>query len=64
MRYVLALGLLIALCGSASAAPVRHPHTRHPVTVRHSYNFVVPPPVHYDDSPGYHDPSRFGGGAP
>jgi len=63
MRSVLALGLLIALCASAGAAPARHPRTHHHTILRHSYNFV-PPPVHYDDTPGYHDPSRFGGGAP
>jgi hypothetical protein len=64
MRYVLTLGLLIALCGFASAATVRHPHPRHHAGFRHSFGYVVPSPVHYDDAPSYRDPSKFGGGAP
>ena len=77
MRYVLALGLLVALCGSADAARVHHFKPRH-VIVRDSQaaipGFVrdsraeVPgfavPPSWYDDTPSYHDPSKFGGGAP
>jgi hypothetical protein len=77
MRSVLALGLLIALCGSASAARVHHVKPRHiivrdsqaaiPGPVRDSLaavpGFVVPP-SRYDDTPSYRDPSKFGGGAP
>ncbi|QOZ34277.1 hypothetical protein XH92_23590 [Bradyrhizobium sp. CCBAU 53421] len=48
MRCVLALGLLVMLCASASAAPRRHSHTRQPATVRApadvtpSVRFAVP----------------------
>jgi hypothetical protein len=67
MRSFLAVGLLITLCASASAATARH--SRH-VIVRPSQNYAVPgwayaavrPPVHYDDTPSYDDPSKFGGG--
>lgn len=34
MRLVLALGLLVMLCVSASAAPQRHSHARQPSTGR------------------------------
>jgi hypothetical protein len=63
MRSFLALGLLITLCTSASAATVHH--SRH-VIVRPSqgWAYAAPrPPVDYDDTPSYNDPSKFGGGA-
>jgi hypothetical protein len=63
MRSLLALGLLIAMCASSSAAGVHHSRTRHHAVFRHSFGLVVPP-VHYDDTPSYNDPSKFGGGAP
>ena len=63
MRSLLALGLLIGLCASTSAATVHHSRTRHHVIVLHSPGFAVPA-VHYDDTPSYNDPSKFGGGAP
>jgi hypothetical protein len=67
MRSFLAVGLLITLCVSASAATARH--SGH-VIVRPSQDYAapgwaytaVPPPVHYDDPPSYDDPSKFGGG--
>jgi hypothetical protein len=67
MRSFLVLGLLITLCASASAATVHH--SRH-VIVHPSHGYAVPgsayaaprPPVHYDDTPSYNDPSKFGGG--
>ncbi|MCC8980179.1 hypothetical protein [Bradyrhizobium acaciae] len=34
MRFVLAPGLLVILCVSASAAPLRHSHARQPGAVR------------------------------
>jgi hypothetical protein len=66
MRSLLALGLLITLCASASAATMHH--SRH-VIVRPSQGYAVPGwayaaprlPIHYDDSPSYDDPSKFGG---
>ena len=64
MRSLLALGLLITLCASASAATVHH--SRHHVIVRPSdaWAYAAPrPPVHYDDSPSYNDPSKYGGSA-
>jgi hypothetical protein len=66
MRFVLAFGLLFALCASADAARVHHPHLRH-VNVRNSMAAVprfLAPPVRYDDTPSYNDPSKWGGGAP
>jgi hypothetical protein len=71
MRSFLALGLLIALSASASAATVHHHHVepRH-VIIPPGPVYAVPgwafdarrPPVHYDDTPSYNDPSKFGGG--
>jgi hypothetical protein len=64
MRYFLALGLSITLCASASAATVHH--SRDYVIVRPSQGWAYaapPPPVHYDDTPSYNDPSKFGGSA-
>ena len=66
MRFVLAFGLLFALCAAADAARVHHPHSRH-VNVRNSMAAVprfLAPPVRYDDTPSYNDPSKWGGGAP
>ena len=68
MRSFLALGPLITLCASASAATMHH--SRH-VIVRPSQGHAVlgsayaapRPPIHYDDNPGYDDPSKFGGDA-
>jgi len=66
MRALLALSLLITLSASASAAAMYH--SRH-VIVRPSKGYVLPgwaysappPPTHYDDTPSYDDPSKFGG---
>ena len=63
MRSFLALGLLITLCASASAASEHH--SRHHVIVHPSQGYAVPgwtyaaprPPLHYDDTPSYNDPS-------
>ena len=64
MRSVLAIGLLVALCGSANAATEHHfraPHHDHLIDRSWAY---APPrgPVHFDDTPSYDDPSKFGGG--
>jgi len=66
MRSFLALGLLITLRASASAATMHH--SRH-VIVRPSQGYAIPgwayaapqPPLRYDDTPSYDDPSKFGG---
>jgi hypothetical protein len=66
MRSFSALGLLITLCASPSAAAMHH--SRH-IIVRPSQGYGVPgwayaaprPPIHYDDTPGFDDPSKFGG---
>ena len=60
----LALGLLIALCASASAATARHSrhvivHHEHAYAVR-GWAYAAPRPVHYDDAPSYNDPSKSG----
>ena len=61
MRAVLAVGLLIALCVTASAATVHRAKPRH-VIVSHG-QVVDPrfPPVLQDQTPSYNDPSKFGG---
>jgi len=60
MRCVLALGLLIALCASASAARVHHSKPRHVIVP--SSQGVDPrfPPVLQDQTPSYDDPSKRG----
>jgi hypothetical protein len=67
MHSLLAVGLLITLCAPASATTARH--HRHFI-VRPSLGYVIPgwayqavrPPIHYDDTPSYDDPSKYGGG--
>jgi hypothetical protein len=77
LTSVLGLGLFISLCASADAATVHHPKRRHVVVrANESLNFdglnfgaagsswayaPARPPVHYDDTPSYDDPSKFGG---
>ena len=72
MRSLLAFGLLMTLCASASAATVHQP--KHHVIARSGQAFLgyaVPrsayaaagPLVRYQDTPSYDDPSKFGGGA-
>jgi hypothetical protein len=45
MRFVLALGLLITLCASASAAAVHRSAPRHPHHVRAVQRVTAPPPA-------------------
>ena len=72
MRYVLGLGLFITLCVSANAATVHHSRTHHHVIIRPgaTSSFAAAPgwahapsrpQVHYDDTPSYDDPPKFGG---
>ena len=71
MRSLLAFGLLMTLCASASAATADHRYTRHHVFIspRVASSFdAVPgwgksprPSIRYGDVPGYNDPSRYGG---
>jgi hypothetical protein len=52
MRSIWALSLLVALCGSANAATVHHPHRRHPAS---AFAYEPPgPPIHYQRAP-YND---------
>jgi hypothetical protein len=60
MRSILALSLLIALCGAASAATVHHPHRRHAVVRPHQSMIpsnrvpgfaYAPPPIYYRAAP-------------
>jgi hypothetical protein len=54
-------GLLITLCASANAATVHRSKPRHVQGL--SFHYAVPPtPFHYDDTPSYNAPSKFGGG--
>jgi hypothetical protein len=65
MRSFLALGLLITLCASASAATVHQSRTHHhvfiPPSVANSFAAVpgVYPTIRY--TPSYDDSSKFGG---
>jgi hypothetical protein len=74
MRSFLTLSLLTILCASTSAATLHHAVRRHHATVRPSLGLpgyaipgsayaAVPPAVHYNDTPIYNDPSKFGGSA-
>ena len=66
MRSLSALSLLITLCASSSTSAMHH--SRH-IIVRPSqgdavagWAYATPrPPIHYDDTPSYDDPSKFGG---
>ena len=66
MRSLLAVGLLMTLCASASAATVHHP--RHHVIARQALDhavlrrayLTVGPAAHYDGTPSYNDPSKNG----
>lgn len=74
---VLGLGLLIGLRASADAATVHHPKRRHVIVRPYeSLNFdgltfgpaglswayaPARSPAHYDETPSYDDPSKFGG---
>jgi hypothetical protein len=64
MRSFLALGLLITLCASASAAMMHH--SRHVPSQGYAvpgWAYAAPrSPIHYDDTPSYDDPSKYGGG--
>jgi hypothetical protein len=70
MRFILAMGLVIAMCASANAAKVHHYKARH-VVVHPSQEEVIPPGWY--KFPGYPpippeenrtlDPSNFGGPA-
>jgi hypothetical protein len=65
MRSILALSLLITLCGSANAATVHHAHRRHAI-VRPNQGMIASdpasgfayappgPPIHYQPAP-YND---------
>jgi hypothetical protein len=77
MRFVFALGVLIAFCASANAAARGHTRSRH-VIVRPGQavipGYAIPGGIQRDDSvpggfrtthddpPSYNDPSKFGGG--
>jgi hypothetical protein len=64
MRSFLAIGLLITLCASASAATVHHARERVIVRPSEAWAYAAPrPPIHYDDTPSYNDPSKYGGSA-
>ncbi|MFL5239969.1 MAG: hypothetical protein ACJ8EL_20715 [Rhizomicrobium sp.] len=55
-------GLLITLCGSANAATAHRSKPRHVQGLSFHYAVPLRPPFHYDDTPSYNDPSKFGGG--
>jgi hypothetical protein len=55
MRSILALSLLITLCGSANAATVHHAHLRHAIAPASGFAYTPPgPPIHYRPTP-YND---------
>jgi hypothetical protein len=56
MRSILALSLLITLCGAANAATVHHAHRQHATS---GFAYVPPgPPIHDGPAPdnGYNEP--------
>jgi hypothetical protein len=55
-------GLLITLCASANAATVHRSKPRHFQGLSFPHAAPPRPPFHYDDTPSYNDPSKFGGG--
>jgi hypothetical protein len=72
MRSALVRGLLVALSASAGAATLRHLGMKHRLFISPDVasSFAAmpdwdhersPPSVHYDGTPGYNDPSKFGG---
>jgi hypothetical protein len=70
MRSFLTLGFLITLCASANASTVHPSHTQHLAFVPPGMASNIAggpgwayPPTHYNDTPSYDDPSRYGGGA-
>ena len=65
MRALLALGLLITLCASASAATVHHSRTHHPVFIPSSVaNSFAAVPAGYPTITMTHQPSFYTPGAP
>ena len=63
MPWILALGLLITLCGSANAATVHHAHRRHAV-VRPNQGMIAPHPASGfayapPGRPFYHGPAPY-----
>ncbi len=77
MRSLLTVGFLISLTACSSAAPIHGIHTRHRAVAHHGRvvslgDFVITreayasarPPIYYDDTPSYDDPSKFGGQPP
>jgi hypothetical protein len=74
MRSFFALSLLLTLFASANAATLHHAARLHHVIARPSQDFsdnAIPrsayaaarPADHYDDTPSYNDPPKFGGSA-
>ena len=62
--FFLALGLSITLCASAGAATVHHSQHQVIVGPSEARAYAAPrPPVYYDDTPSYNDPSKSGGDA-
>jgi hypothetical protein len=74
MRSLLTVGFLISLTAYAGAAPIHGTHTRHRSVAHRGQvvslgDFAIPrgayagprPPIHYNDTPSYNDPSKFGG---
>ncbi|MEH2487582.1 hypothetical protein V1280_003521 [Bradyrhizobium sp. AZCC 2230] len=74
MRSLLTVGFLMSLTACASAAPIHGTHARHRAVAHHGPvvslgDFVMPrgayagprPPISYNDTPSYDDPSKFGG---
>jgi hypothetical protein len=70
MRSILALSLLVTLCGSANAATMYHAHRRHAI-VRPNQGLIssdpasgfayapLGPPIHYQPAPYNDQPSPY-----
>jgi hypothetical protein len=67
LRPVLALALLIAMDASADAVSRQHVFIRRNIASSFAaapdrFGEPLRPPTRHEGSPGYNDPSRFGGG--
>jgi hypothetical protein len=74
MRALLTAGFLMSLTACASAVPIHGRQARHRAVIHHGPvvslgDLVIPrgayagprPPISFNDTPSYDDPSKFGG---
>jgi hypothetical protein len=61
LAAVTLLGLVLAMQPAAALHPARNHHNDRGIA--RSWAAAPRPPVYYDDTPSYDDPSKFGGGS-